>query len=742
MDKSFDPYYKWLGIPPHDQPPHHYRLLGIEVFESDRDVIDAAANRVMSYLKDLAVADEAQYSQKLLNEVSRARLCLLNPQKKAAYDAELQGQRAARSGARPMVAGDLASSEGASSLPVQPAPPPDQPVPPPDQPSPPPALPPLLGNGTPPPVTIKVAESPHRVGRHGKRAKRERPVTLLVGPSRRLLALSGVLIGLGVLALLLLMFRLAAQAPVVDPRVPSSGDQASGLSQPPVRKPPVNRGAGDLPDATDVAGPGIEPVHRVDLPEPSGELPGPGELSPDGDQDIPPHDSAEPAEPTEPEAIGRPPAGEPDDRPPSGLPERADFVDPTADDVPGEEGDPTAAPERIPSEAKPPTTVPEAEVPPPPGDRDVDREPDQPADGDVDTEPDQPADPESESPPEPTLDFRYPFADLPPSVALPAFDDDQLPAPFRLGPVYLREPAECSIELVGGERVTRRSYQFRLAAVEGQAQWDFVLERGDTEARIAQLTIEEDQQLRFAWHSAASEFESAPLLANCVLRLSGPPDAQHSLALRIPNSDKHLAIDWERGSTRAEFAIPHLPDARSVFLEIVGLEGAEIDLDPPPRLHADDGQVTLPLLGDDAPLALDLQLQSRRTLQLTVTPWLLLPPEEKPNLRDQRPFTTKLKERIQFFQTGTQQLERELANLPRNLPAPRHQVEQEYRQRIELAKKVVEQLEQLQRRLTDPDHELGLQLRVFFEAADGTPVELLHRGIGERPDEEREPDEP
>ena len=26
---GFDPYRKWLGIPPQEQPPNHYRLLGI-----------------------------------------------------------------------------------------------------------------------------------------------------------------------------------------------------------------------------------------------------------------------------------------------------------------------------------------------------------------------------------------------------------------------------------------------------------------------------------------------------------------------------------------------------------------------------------------------------------------------------------------------------------------------------------------------------------------------------------------
>ena len=92
MAEKFDPYYKWLGIPPKDQPPHHYRLLGIELFEEDRDVIDAAANRVMAYLKDLATGDEADYSQKLLNEIAQARICLLNKDKKAAYDQQLRAR--------------------------------------------------------------------------------------------------------------------------------------------------------------------------------------------------------------------------------------------------------------------------------------------------------------------------------------------------------------------------------------------------------------------------------------------------------------------------------------------------------------------------------------------------------------------------------------------------------------------------------------------------------------------------
>jgi len=86
----FDPYHKWLGVAPKDQPPNHYRLLGIDLFESDSDVIDAAANRQMAYLQQRATGKHAAVSQKLLNEIAAARLCLLNPEKKAGYDADLR----------------------------------------------------------------------------------------------------------------------------------------------------------------------------------------------------------------------------------------------------------------------------------------------------------------------------------------------------------------------------------------------------------------------------------------------------------------------------------------------------------------------------------------------------------------------------------------------------------------------------------------------------------------------------
>lgn len=90
MSESFDPYHKWLAIPPQHQPPHHYRLLGIAEFEADADVIDAAANQRMSYLQDMAAGPHMAESQKLLNEIAAARRCLLNTAARSAYDTDLK----------------------------------------------------------------------------------------------------------------------------------------------------------------------------------------------------------------------------------------------------------------------------------------------------------------------------------------------------------------------------------------------------------------------------------------------------------------------------------------------------------------------------------------------------------------------------------------------------------------------------------------------------------------------------
>lgn len=89
MSAEFDPYYRWLSIPPAQQPPDHYRLLGVDRFESDAAVIENAADRQMAHVRNFQHGPHGRLSQLLLNEISAAKLCLLNPISCAEYDASL-----------------------------------------------------------------------------------------------------------------------------------------------------------------------------------------------------------------------------------------------------------------------------------------------------------------------------------------------------------------------------------------------------------------------------------------------------------------------------------------------------------------------------------------------------------------------------------------------------------------------------------------------------------------------------
>ena len=90
MAETLDPYYRWLGIPQKHQPANHYRLLGVELFEDDPEVICASADRQMAHVRTYSLGQYAELSQKVLNELATARTCLLDSVKKAIYDEQFR----------------------------------------------------------------------------------------------------------------------------------------------------------------------------------------------------------------------------------------------------------------------------------------------------------------------------------------------------------------------------------------------------------------------------------------------------------------------------------------------------------------------------------------------------------------------------------------------------------------------------------------------------------------------------
>ena len=65
MLKRFDPYHAWLGIPAEEQPPNHYRLLGIPLFESNDDEIQNGLDQRIDHVKSFANGPHAAESQRL-----------------------------------------------------------------------------------------------------------------------------------------------------------------------------------------------------------------------------------------------------------------------------------------------------------------------------------------------------------------------------------------------------------------------------------------------------------------------------------------------------------------------------------------------------------------------------------------------------------------------------------------------------------------------------------------------------
>ncbi len=188
MTEDFDPYHRWLGIPPEDQPPDHYRLLGIARFETEREVIDSVAVRHMLFLQEITDGPHVSQAQHLLNELAAARRCLLDATRKAAYDAWLKEQ--------------LADS--------QPTPPPVS-APAPDSPSPPTVGPAADPNG--PSVTAAIpsldATKPHRRSTRSTEDRPRTPRTSKVSAASRVWRNRIAVAALGAVVLLVLVLGTA-----------------------------------------------------------------------------------------------------------------------------------------------------------------------------------------------------------------------------------------------------------------------------------------------------------------------------------------------------------------------------------------------------------------------------------------------------------------------------------------------------------------------------------------------------
>ena len=113
-----DFYTQWLGVPPGQRPPDHYTLLGVERFCQDLDAVERAARAQLRRLDEYALHpdwDTRDAVQDMMNEVARARMCLVHPEKRGAYDEELAAKLGvAVPGAADRAEQPLAAEDGAA----------------------------------------------------------------------------------------------------------------------------------------------------------------------------------------------------------------------------------------------------------------------------------------------------------------------------------------------------------------------------------------------------------------------------------------------------------------------------------------------------------------------------------------------------------------------------------------------------------------------------------------------------
>jgi len=89
---EFNPYHKWLGIPKDEASPTYYQILGVPRDETDRDVINAAAVRQSMYVRNFQKGPQADEATRVLAEIEEAKLALLDPEKRKAYDQTLEAK--------------------------------------------------------------------------------------------------------------------------------------------------------------------------------------------------------------------------------------------------------------------------------------------------------------------------------------------------------------------------------------------------------------------------------------------------------------------------------------------------------------------------------------------------------------------------------------------------------------------------------------------------------------------------
>ncbi len=91
MSAQFDPYQQWLQISPTGRAPTHYELLGLPTFSGDPHQAREAAMARIAHVRKYQTGKHSEAAIRLMNEISQALTCLVDPIARQAYDRLLRG---------------------------------------------------------------------------------------------------------------------------------------------------------------------------------------------------------------------------------------------------------------------------------------------------------------------------------------------------------------------------------------------------------------------------------------------------------------------------------------------------------------------------------------------------------------------------------------------------------------------------------------------------------------------------
>lgn len=97
---DIDVYKEWLGITEKARPLNHYQLLRLKQFEDDAAKVRENYRKMNAHVRKYAAGEYGSLSQKLLNELAKAMLCLTDARRKGEYDTTLGRTAPAKEGAR------------------------------------------------------------------------------------------------------------------------------------------------------------------------------------------------------------------------------------------------------------------------------------------------------------------------------------------------------------------------------------------------------------------------------------------------------------------------------------------------------------------------------------------------------------------------------------------------------------------------------------------------------------------